>query len=281
MGSKTNSNLNKKRKPNTSWTDTMEMSQEESIGLNSTTKDRSETVALIDKYKNVNRVDELDLRNLMIGVLEGQLRTSDQIASLKHSIRTVRADTEKNAGRIDQHDLELDNLRSSNLQMQSDINILKQKEFDSQVILSGFPDLPNEPVVLQEIVKKFGLTINDIIKSDVWVTNNNNRKHGFMSLVFASKSAQIKFMKSKIANGPVYLSELCRENIKDSDKIVIFFNNRLSPENRDIHKKIRQLLKDKKIFKSRFRNSQFEIQLNSFSQFQAVPSIDFLQSLVQ
>lgn len=224
MASKINNNLNKKRKPNTSWIDSMDISGEESVGLNSTIKEPSETVALIEKYKDVDKVDELDLRNLMIGVLQGQLRSNDQIASLKHSIRTIKASTEQNAERIDNHDQELDKLHSKNFQMQSDINILKQKEFDSETILSGFPDLPNEPVVLHEIVRKFGIQNNDIIKSDSWVTNNN-RKHGFMTLVFASKSSQINLMKLKIANGPVFLSEHCRESIQNSDKIVIYFNN--------------------------------------------------------
>lgn len=270
----------KRKKPENSWDDSFNIDEDDLNTLNSTKKERAETIALIEKYKNTDINDLNDLKDFMLASLQGQLRTSDQIASIKHNLKNTRAAVVANSDRIEVHDNEIEQLKSANLKLQTGMNILKQKEFDNEVVLSGFPDTPNQAIVLEAIGRKFPQSFLDIKKSECWSTTRKKTKKGFMTLTFTDKSAQIKFMKAKIANGPVYLSELSQEANPANENIVIFFNNRLSKTNQDINKKIRDLIKDKKIIKSRFRNCQFEVQLDDSSEFVSVPSLEFLGNLI-
>lgn len=260
--------INKKRKPNSSWEPVEgDMEFEETSMLNSTKLERAETTSLIEKYKDKSNVDNDDLKELIVAVLEGQLRSGDQISSIKDNLTKTKYV-------VQQHDVELGNLRS-------EINVLKQKQFDTEVILAGFPDLPNEPAVLAAIHKKFPFTRNEITRLDSWVTSKNNIKRGFMTMTFCSKNAQIKFMQEKIKNGPIFLSELTQEQNQQQDKMIIYFSNRLSRNNQAIHKEIRDHIKDKRIHKSRFRNCQFEIQINTTSDFVPISSLVQLSNLME
>lgn len=271
--------MGKKRKPNMSWSDIGDDSEADASMLNSTGIERANNLALIEKYKDTTEISEV-LRDLLIGTLQTQIRTSDTVTSLKHNIKGIKNLCLSNGEKIAEHDLEINQLRSTNHKLQSDVNILQQKEFETEVILSGFPDQPDEPAVLVALNSKFPQSANEISRSDSWATTINNKRTGFMTLSFINKNAQIKFMKAKIANGPVYLSELSREKNQENDKILIYFNNRLSPQNRVIQKGIRDLLKEQKIVKSRFRNCQYEVKLKADSEFIAVPSLEYLNSLI-
>jgi hypothetical protein len=133
----------KKRKPALSFETSLEnMIFDDQIPLNSTRKDREETMAIINKYKDVDDVSNVDLKNLMIATLQGQLRTSDQISSIKSNLRATKTVVDENSKKISQHDTELAELQAENLILKSEVNAIKQQEFENQVILTGFPGVP-------------------------------------------------------------------------------------------------------------------------------------------
>ncbi len=87
-------------------------------------------------------------------------------------------------------------------------------------------------------------------------------------------------MKSVKLNEPFYLSELCGETTEISSKTIIYCNNRLSRANIEIHKRIRELLKNKQIVSSRFKDCRFQVKIGSASEFVIIPSLDYLNKLV-
>jgi hypothetical protein len=59
----------------------------------------------------------IDLKEMLIATLQGQLRTSDQIASIKSNLRSTKAQAEANTRDIAQLECELEELRSGNQSM--------------------------------------------------------------------------------------------------------------------------------------------------------------------
>jgi hypothetical protein len=88
----------KKRKAAASFDTSLKNFDEfgDSTTLNSTRKDREDSLAIIEKYKDLEDVSNLDLKNLMIATLQGQLRTSDQISSMKNNLRATKAIADDN-----------------------------------------------------------------------------------------------------------------------------------------------------------------------------------------
>lgn len=101
-----------------------------------------------------------------------------------------------------------------------------------------------------------------------------------MVITFKSKSAQIDFMKKIFELGNISLNELLGID-QSHDVIMLRFNNRLTPSNHEIQKKLRDLLKNKKIHQIKYRNCFFNIRKEPQSALLPITSMDMLRSLFE
>jgi hypothetical protein len=261
----------------------------EDASANSTQNDKNPTSELIQKYKDMDNPTNNDLKELLIASLQAQTRTSDQISSIKHNLKATKGIVEENSSRIAVLEQNLVNqtelnkkLLLENQELRSEINIVRQKEVDNDVLITGFSDAPNINYVLDVLHQKIQFSNKDINKVNSWSIFQNGSRKGFMLISFVDKSAQISFMVKKIAGGPILLKEVLPAQNPDlaiAGNSQLYFNNRMSAANQDIQRKIRQLKKDKKIVASKFKNCQFLIKLKDGDEFLPVPTLKFLDEI--
>jgi hypothetical protein len=102
-----------------------------------------------------------------------------------------------------------------------------------------------------------------------------------MILTFCSKSAQIFFRQQKLKKGPIMLNQLIQNPVANNVDRSIPCSNRLTHENLQIQRSIRQLKANNKIHSVRYRDCFFQIKRDDKSAFIPVSTCDFLHELFE
>jgi hypothetical protein len=258
-----------------------------STRYNNTLNSSAGMADMMEKFKSIENPSNQDLMNLMLSVLETCTNTNNRVSNIEEVISQV----EDNTDRLEKVEQKLDHLEISQMELdkklshdnsvtKSENSYLLQKDIDRDVIISGFNTNPNEELILDKLCEKLDFPINKVFTTDSWSSTQEHRTKGFMIITFKSKSAQIQFMKKKFAFGNISLNELMN-NDQNHDVTILRFNNRLTPLNHDILKKLRDLKKDGKIAQIKYRNCFFNIRKEDNSALLPITSLELLQNLFE
>lgn len=197
---------------------------------------------------------------------------NQQISSLNRktsenstNIKTVHENVNHN------HVLILKNIES--------VNFLKQQQVDNNVMMSGFPKLPDEKFVKKSFCKIYSVPENAIESTKTFETNNSNPKasKALMFFTFRNKQDQINLMKKKQEIGEVNLSQFTQNSTNEDKKKILKVSRCLSLENRQVISQLRHLIDIKSILTIRYRNCCFQMQIEEDGKFIPVPSIEHLK----
>lgn len=185
---------------------------------------------------------------------------------------------------INKHESEIKQIKEKQTQndfdiigMKGSINLLNQQQIDNEVLVSGFKQLlspEDQQQITVNLCKIYGVNSNCVRQYFTFNNSKNNETSSTLVVKFWDKQEQINLIKKVIENGPPTTNQLILGSVsvshdKQEDNPLRCFG-RLTMENVQISKILRQLKKEKKIHAMRYRNLCFHYQEKTDSQFSAV-----------
>lgn len=158
----------------------------------------------------------------------------------------------------------------------------KQLLIENEVFISGFLTKPDASHAVQQIAQILQQPTSSITNCYAYeFTNRKKSKESHIIVKFNSLTDKINFVQAKIKSGPIYVDQLVVNSEIPPTRIPIRIANRLTPLNRDIISKLRDLQTKGKITKNgiRYRNCFYEVKLKDASDFVPVPSLIHLDLL--
>lgn len=201
----------------------------------------------------------------------------DSIKEIKTNIKTIDA-------RIDHIEDDLGNTNSCVKALQSEVNFLKQQQFNKDILISGLPiTVTDNDDILTRLDKVYNFGLGNVeSKFSRSITTGRSGRSGkgtHLQLIVTFKNIVAKnFIMGKIReNGPIFLRQLYSNLGTPKDTIII--RERLTKTNNDIMKELLQLKKNKKILFCWFRHSNIYIKKAADDKPQIIRDINDILSL--
>jgi hypothetical protein len=208
--------------------------------------------------------------------------TNVKITKLEEKIEECQDQVNVQADDISDLRNENANLKSQLETMKNDVNYIKQQQLADCIEISGVTPTRNENIkeIITNIAKNAKITI-----AEEEIVNAYRKKSGKIKAKLSTTSKCDDLVsgsfKNKITNaqiGTTTKTQATRNNTKNAATNLdqIFINNALTISNQLIYKRIRDLKKDKKIFKITFRNSSFAVKPDESASYEYIYNIEQL-----
>jgi hypothetical protein len=215
-----------------------------------------------------------DISNAMLSFMQTQKDSMNEHHAFKNQLFSVTKKVAENSLAIKnmQQDFsdETLSLRAENAQN-------KQLLIEHELLITGFSAKPDPNLAADKISQILKVTTSSYFNCHAYEFSNRSTKakEAHVVIKFNSIPDKINFNKAKIKHGPIYLDQLLENAGESSARVPIKFVNRLTPMNREIISKLRDLQTKGKIVKDgiRYRDCFFEAKLINATDFVPVPSL--------
>lgn len=226
-----------------------------------------------------------DMANAMLSFMSSQKTSLEENHAFKKQLFSVTRKTVENSLAI--QNLQRD-FSEEVLELRAENNRTKQLMIENEVFISGFSTKPDPSFAVKEIAKILQQPISSIMNCFSYeFTNRKKLKESHIVIKFNSLTDKINFVQAKMKSGPIYVDQLIENaettSTSTSSRIPIRIANRLTPTNRTIISKLRDLQTKGKIVKDgiRYRDCFYEAKLKDSSEFVPVPSITHLDLMLK
>lgn len=189
------------------------------------------------------------------------------ISIILSKLDTIQLDLDKSNNRISKNEKDIAELQGNMtkhntelMDVKSNINKLNQLQIDNEVMLSGFSK-PLQATEIQEIAHNlcslYKINTNRIHK--YYSINTNGGQSALMIIKFWDKEDQLSLIANIISNGPPAINQLLSNSDSLKNDVIRCFG-RLTKENVDINRRLRQLKRENKIYAVKYRNLCFHYQ---------------------
>lgn len=201
------------------------------------------------------------------------------IAIMLMKMNAIHTDVTNSNQTLEKHKQEIEKIHNlatnNNIEintLRGQINILKQQQIDSEVMLIGFQQkitATDETKIVQNIGVLYNIDAKSILNYYSYMPKNESGRMHFI-VKFIDRNVQISFISKFISNGAPTQSQLLGLPSNTINDPVIMCFNRLTQINQNINRELRILKRGKHIHSIRYRNLCFEFKENENSQFTAV-----------
>lgn len=234
----------------------------------------------LTELKKIEDPTPKQLLEAMIAMMQMQLGMNLKIDSMSKSMKSLESAISSNKTRIDTLEENFDDLEDLAIESKGAINLIKQKEIDNNVMISGFPNKPDATEAANKILENYEMNPNCIKYCYSYERSVENKKDksvktiGYLVITLNSKSDQINLQKKKKEKGlPVLKNIVANPPANQADSQLKMFNM-LTSENISIQQDLRKLIEDNRIVEIKFRNCCFYIRIKEDSDLIAVSSSD-------
>lgn len=225
-----------------------------------------------------------DILTAVLGVMQMQVSTKTDINAMKSSISTIE-------NKLAAHDLRIKNLENQNddfndriVTNKASINIMKQKEIDCNVMITGFVQKPDAHPTTKKILEIYKVNMNTVLdtysydrpfydKKKKEIIPNKTRS--FLVIAFKSKADQLQFIKQKKAIGPLKYGQIfpsTKQTPAGNTDINSFMM--LTAENRQIQQTLHSLMEKDLLAEIKYKNCNFFIKIKANSPLIPVSTIE-------
>lgn len=255
---------------------------------------------IVTDFKKIEEPTVKDLSKFLVSFLEVSNHLSTRVATLENkvenletasgrqcermnhiedqisSIESSQEETKKELNeKIDALTLQLnkakDDLTSGTDRNASQIHYIQQAAMDCDIILKGFPEKPDEKLVVARFLNLFSVD-PDSLKSSYYVSYHKQQKSDkdklteskllhFVVLSFKTKATKIQIFQSKKKRGPLLLKELVHETSDANQRSIIRCTNKLSKFNLYVQQLLYKAKTNKIISEFKFHNHLFQYQI--------------------
>lgn len=185
---------------------------------------------------------------------------SNQINSIQENIDSLKLKSQAQDKKIQKLEKYLTDIDDQCEENKGFINIIRQKEVDSNVMVTGFTSKPEAIATTKLICGIYGFNNN---KVKTCYSFQNPMNGYFLVITFNSKTDHIKFNTKKREFGPILNKEV-NSSISYTDHSKLSIYNMLTSENYKIQKGLQSLLKRRSIAAIKFRNCCFHAQITPY-----------------
>lgn len=217
-----------------------------------------------------------DMAKAMISFMSSQKSSMEENLALKKQLFSVSKKTVENTVAI--QSLQRD-FSEEVLELRAENNRTKQLMIENEVFVSGFSTKPDASYAAKKIAQILHYPTSSISNCFSYeFTNRKKKKEAHIVIRLNSLSDKISFVQAKIKMGPIYEDQLFENVESPSSRIPVRIANRLTPMNRNIISKLRDLQTEGKIVKDgiRYRDCFYEAKLIDSAEFVPIPSLTHL-----
>lgn len=222
-----------------------------------------------------------DMANAMLSFMSSQKTSMEENHAFKKQLFSVTKKTMENSLAI--QNLQRD-FSEEVLELRAENNRTKQLLIENEIFISGFSIKPEPSYAVQQIAQILRQPFSSITNCYSYeFTNRNKTKESHIVIRFNALTDKINFVQAKIKNGPIYADQLFENVEPPSTRVPIRIANRLTPMNRNIIAKLRDLQTKGKIVKDgiRYRDCFYEAKLKDSLEFVPVPSLTHLDLMLK